>query len=92
MEISVEAFKSSMTSIFMCPTALGVLRFFTEEAVAYVMGLLIKEGKIRGLGQSSPTVEHICKAHAVTPITAIQSEYSMMERKWEKTSFRFAVN
>lgn len=56
----------------------------SEEAVAYVMGLLIKEGKIRGWGQSSSTVEQIRKAHAVTPITAIQSEYSMMERKWEK--------
>ena len=56
----------------------------SEEAVAYVMGQLIKEGKIRGWGQSSSTPEQIRKAHAVTPLTAIQSEYSMMERKWEK--------
>lgn len=56
----------------------------SEEAVAYVMGKLIQEGKIRGWGQSSSTAEQIRKAHAVTPITAIQSEYSMMERKWEK--------
>ena len=56
----------------------------SEEEVAYVMGKLIKEGKIRAWGQSSPTEEQIRKAHAVTPITAIQSEYSMMERKWEK--------
>lgn len=56
----------------------------TEEEVAYVMGKLIAEGKIRGWGQSSPTVEQIRKAHAVTPITAVQSEYSMMERKWER--------
>lgn len=55
-----------------------------EEQVAEVMGKLIKEGKIRGWGQSSPTVEQIRKANAVTPITAIQSEYSMMERRWEK--------
>ncbi len=56
----------------------------SEEEVAYIMGKLIKEGKIRAWGQSSPTAEQIRKAHAVTPITAIQSEYSMMERKWEK--------
>lgn len=56
----------------------------TEEQVAEIMGKLIKEGKIRAWGQSSPTAEQIRKANAVTPITAIQSEYSMMERKWEK--------
>ena len=56
----------------------------SEEQVAYVMGLLIKEGKIRGWGQSSPSAVQIRKANAVTPLTAIQSEYSMMERKWEK--------
>ena len=55
----------------------------SEEYVAYVMGKLIREGKIRGWGQSSPTAEQIRKAHAVTPLTAIQSEYSLMERKWE---------
>ncbi len=54
------------------------------EEVARVMGLLIKEGKIRGWGLSSPTVEQIKKAHAITPLSVIQSEYSMMERKWEK--------
>lgn len=56
----------------------------SEEQVAYIMGKLIQEGKIRAWGQSSPTAEQIRKANAVTPITAIQSEYSMMERKWEK--------
>lgn len=55
----------------------------SEEQVAYVMGKLIQEGKIRAWGQSSPTVEQIRKAHAITPITAVQSEYSMMARQWE---------
>ena len=61
----------------------------TEEQVAEVMGKLIREGKIRAWGQSSATLEQIKKAHAVTPITAIQSEYSMMERKWEKDVLPF---
>ena len=61
----------------------------SEEQVAEVMGKLIKEGKIRAWGQASPTLEQIKKAHAVTPISAIQSEYSMMERKWEKDVLPF---
>lgn len=51
--------------------------------VAYWMGELIQEGKIRGWGQSEPTLEQLKAAHAVTPVTAVQSEYSIMERKWE---------
>lgn len=48
------------------------------------MGELIEEGKIRGWGQSQSNPEQIKKAHAVTPLTAVQSEYSMMERMFEK--------
>ena len=51
--------------------------------VAYWMGELIKEGKIRACGQSEPTLEQLKEAHAVSPIAAVQSEYSIMERKWE---------
>ncbi len=54
------------------------------EEVASWMGEFIKEGKIRAWGQSQSTVEQIKKAHAVTPLAAIQSEYSMMERMFEK--------
>lgn len=54
------------------------------EEVAGVMGKLIDEGKIRGWGQSQATEDEVRRANAVTPITAIQSEYSMMERMFEK--------
>lgn len=54
------------------------------EEVAQWMGEFIKEGKIRAWGQSQSTVEQIRKAHAITPLTAIQSEYSMMERMFER--------
>ncbi len=47
------------------------------------MGKLIGEGKIRGWGLSQATEEELRRAHAVTPITAIQSEYSIMERVFE---------
>ena len=54
------------------------------EEVAEIMGELISEGKIKGWGQSQSNVEQIRKAHAVTPLSAIQSEYSMMERMFER--------
>ena len=54
------------------------------EEVAEVMGQFIAEGKILGWGQSQATEQQIRRAHAITPLTAIQSEYSMMERLFEK--------
>nr|WP_295872472.1 aldo/keto reductase [uncultured Chitinophaga sp.] len=53
------------------------------EDIAWVMGALIKEGKILGWGQSQATPDEIRRAHAITPLTAVQSEYSMMERTFE---------
>ncbi len=54
------------------------------EEIAYCAGELIKEGKILGWGQSQSTEDEIRRAHEVTPLTAIQSEYSIMERMFEK--------
>lgn len=54
------------------------------EDVAWCMSELIREGKILGWGQSNATVDEIRRAHAVMPLTAIQSEYSLMTRRFEK--------
>jgi aryl-alcohol dehydrogenase-like predicted oxidoreductase len=54
------------------------------EEIAFAMGVLIKDGKILGWGQSQSTEDEIRRAHAVTPLSAVQSEYSMMERMFEK--------
>lgn len=54
------------------------------EDIAWCMGELIREGKILGWGQSQATPEEIRRAHAITPLTAVQSEYSIMERQFEK--------
>ncbi|MBR3051918.1 MAG: aldo/keto reductase [Selenomonadaceae bacterium] len=51
--------------------------------VATWMGELIAEGKILAWGVSEATPEQIRRAHSVTPLTAVQSEYSIMERKQE---------
>ena len=54
------------------------------EDIAVIMGELIADGKILGWGQSQSTVDQIRRAHAVTPLTAIQSGYSIMERTFER--------
>jgi len=54
------------------------------DEVEEVMGKFIAEGKILGWGQSQASEQQIRRAHAITPLTAIQSEYSMMERMFEK--------
>jgi len=53
------------------------------EDVAGTVKDLIKEGKVRRFGLSEASPEVIRKAHAVQPLTAIQSEYSLMWRKPE---------
>lgn len=52
--------------------------------VAGYMGKFIQKGKIRAWGMSRATVEHIKIAHAVTPVSVIQNEYSLMEREPEE--------
>jgi aryl-alcohol dehydrogenase-like predicted oxidoreductase len=54
-----------------------------EEMVG-AMGALVKEGKVRYLGLSEASAESIRKAHAVHPISALQSEYSLLTRDAEK--------
>ncbi|ATB70205.1 General stress protein 69 [Sulfurospirillum diekertiae] len=53
------------------------------EDVAGVIAELIKEGKIKHWGLSEAGIETIKKAHKALPLTAIQSEYSMMWREPE---------
>lgn len=54
------------------------------EDVAGTVKDLIWEGKVRHFGMSEAGVESIRKAHAVLPVTALQSEYSMFWREPEK--------
>jgi aryl-alcohol dehydrogenase-like predicted oxidoreductase len=54
-----------------------------EEMVS-AMAQLVKEGKVRYLGLSEASASSLRKAHAVHPITALQSEYSLLTRDVEK--------
>jgi len=53
------------------------------EEVAGTVKDLIKEGKVKHFGLSEAGVETIRKAHAVQPVTALQSEYSLWWRQPE---------
>ncbi len=53
------------------------------EDVAGAVKQLIQEGKVRHFGLSEAGVETIRRAHAVQPVTALQSEYSLWWREPE---------
>lgn len=55
------------------------------------MGRLIQEGLIRGWGLSQVGADLIARAHSVTPVTAVQNLYSMVERDCEKEVFPFCL-
>ncbi|MGD9558158.1 MAG: aldo/keto reductase [Mangrovibacterium sp.] len=54
-----------------------------EETVG-AMSDLIRQGKVRYLGLSEASVESLKRAHAIHPIRALQSEYSLFTRDLEK--------
>jgi aryl-alcohol dehydrogenase-like predicted oxidoreductase len=54
------------------------------EDVAGTVKDLIKAGKVLHFGLSEPSPKTIRRAHAVQPVTAIQTEYSLIERSVEK--------
>src|SRR6476646_1149970 len=53
------------------------------EEVAGTVGELITAGKVRFFGLSEAGVSNIRRAHAVYPVSALQSEYSLWERNLE---------
>ncbi len=53
------------------------------EDVVGTMSELVREGKVRFLGLSEAGEQTIRRAHAVHPISAVQSEYSLWERNLE---------
>jgi len=54
-----------------------------EETVG-AMARLVEEGKVRALGLSEASAETLRRAHAVHPITALQTEYSLFSREIEE--------
>ncbi len=54
------------------------------EDVAGTVKELIREGKVKYFGLSEPGVQTIRRAHAIQPVTAVQSEYSLWWRRPEE--------
>lgn len=57
------------------------------EEVAGTVKDLIQEGKVKHFGMSEATGEQIRRAHKIQPLTALQSEYSLLTREPESTVF-----
>ena len=54
------------------------------EDVAGAVGDLIKEGKVKHFGLSEASAQTIRRAHAIQPVTALQSEYSLWWKRPEQ--------
>ena len=54
-----------------------------EETVG-AMSRLVEEGKVRYLGLSEVSADSLRRAHAVHPITALETEYSLFDRRAEE--------
>ena len=63
----------------------------STEEVAEVMGKFINEGLIRGWGLSQVSVDTIKSVHAITPVTAVQNLYNILERDCEEDIFPYCI-
>lgn len=68
-----------------------VNRQIPVEVVATVMRKFIDEGLIRGWGMSQVSKDTLGKANEVTPVSAVQNIYSMVERDCEKEIFPYTI-
>lgn len=62
-----------------------------EETVE-AMAALVREGKVGYIGLSEVSSETVRRAHAVHPLTAVQSEYSLFERTVEERGVLATLN
>lgn len=79
LEASMERLKTDTVDIYYLHRTGGV----STEKTAEAMGRLIDKGLIRGWGLSQVDVGVVRKAHEITPLSAVQNIYSMVERDSE---------
>jgi aryl-alcohol dehydrogenase-like predicted oxidoreductase len=60
------------------------IRKFRSKTFAGVVKELIQEGKVKHFGLSEASAQSIRRAHAVQPVSALQSEYSLWWREPEQ--------
>ena len=88
LEDSMDRLQTDMVDLYYLHRTNGGIRI---EDVAEAMGLLIEDGLIRGWGLSQVDVDIIDRAQNVTPISAIQNIYSMVERDMEKAVIPYCM-
>ena len=88
LEDSMERLQTDMVDLYYLHRTSGGVRI---EDVAEAMGLLIEDGLIRGWGLSQVDVDIIDRAQNVTPLSAIQNIYSMVERDMEKAVIPYCM-
>lgn len=88
LEDSMERLQTDMVDLYYLHRTNGGVRI---EDVAEAMGLLIEDGLIRGWGLSQVDVDVIDRAQNVTPLSAIQNIYSMVEWDMEKAVIPYCM-
>jgi Predicted oxidoreductases (related to aryl-alcohol dehydrogenases) len=87
LEGSLDRLRTDYVDIYYLHRMGGV----SVEKVAEAMGRLIDDGLIRGWGLSQVDVDVIDAAQSVTPLTAIQNIYSMVERDSEESIIPYCM-
>ena len=80
LEASMDRLRTDMIDLYYLHRQSNI----SVENIAEAMGRLIDDGMIRGWGLSQVDVDIIDRAQRVTPLSAIQNIYSMVERDVEK--------
>lgn len=80
LEASMDRLRTDMIDLYYLHRQSNI----SVENIAEAMGRLIDDGMIRGWGLSQVDVDIIDRAQQVTPLSAIQNIYSMVERDIEK--------
>lgn len=87
LEASMERLQTDCVDLYYLHRTGGV----SVEKIAEAMGRLIQDGLIRGWGLSQVDADVIDRAQRVTPLTAIQNIYSMVERDSEKAVIPYCL-
>ena len=88
LEASMERLRTDRVDLYYLHRTSGGVRL---EDIAEAMWRLIADGLIRGWGLSQVDVDVIDRAHRVTPLSAVQNIYSMVERDVEKAVIPYCM-